>query len=166
LKKYYGLRFVTSSLEKKSSLKSGLPVIKSKPTLDSIKVGIFGYSSCFDDEDDGPHPRRPVRSSVVYHIAALAASYVHSCAQGLLSTKNQSPPVDPCGKAGPTSCRLYNAEVAAYMTASTVTAVVAAGEDPREEAAEDLSSMKSSPCEWFVCDDRGTYTRNFIIQVC
>ncbi|KAJ3704118.1 hypothetical protein LUZ61_007823 [Rhynchospora tenuis] len=160
LKKYYGLRFVTSSLEKKF----GSRVIESMAKIDSVKVGTLSYSSCFDDDDDGPQPRRPVRSSVVHQIAAVAASYVHSRAQGLLSVGNQSPHVDPSGEKGLASSRFYKAEVAAYMAASTVTAVVAAQEDARKVAAEDLSSEKSSPCEWFVCDDRGTRTRNFIIQ--
>ncbi|KAJ4797500.1 Alpha/beta-Hydrolases superfamily protein [Rhynchospora pubera] len=160
LKKYYGLRFVTSSLEKKF----GSRAIKSMAKIDSVKVGTLSCSSCFDDDDDGPQPRRPVRTSVVYQIAAVAASYVHSRAQGLLSIGNQSPHVNSSGKTGHTSSRFYNAEMAAYMAASTVTAVVAAQEDARKMAAEDLSSEKSSPCEWFVCDDRGTRTRNFIIQ--
>lgn len=63
------------------------------------------------------------------------------------------------------SPRVYKSEVAAYVAASTMTAVVAAGEKEKEEAARDLQSLHSSPCEWFVCDDTSIYTRCFVIQV-
>lgn len=61
--------------------------------------------------------------------------------------------------------RVYKSEVAAYVAASTMTAVVAAGEEEKQQAAKDLQSLHSAPCEWFVCDDLSTYTRCFVIQV-
>ncbi|KAL4583707.1 hypothetical protein LXL04_008290 [Taraxacum kok-saghyz] len=62
------------------------------------------------------------------------------------------------------SPRVYNSEMAAYMAASTMTAVVAAPEKEKQEAARDLQSLDSSPCEWFICDDSSIYTRCFVIQ--
>nr|GMD68412.1 alpha/beta-Hydrolases superfamily protein [Ipomoea batatas] len=38
------------------------------------------------------------------------------------------------------------------------------GEKTKEEAARELQSPQSSPCDWFVCDDSTTHTRCFIIQ--
>lgn len=63
------------------------------------------------------------------------------------------------------SPRFYKSEVAVYMAASAMTSVVAAGEKEKQEAAMDLQSLHSSPCEWFICDDLSTYTRCFVIQV-
>nr|GLL33850.1 uncharacterized protein LOC109185595 [Ipomoea trifida] len=58
-----------------------------------------------------------------------------------------------------------SSEMAAYVAAaSVVTAVVAAGEKTKEEAARELQSPQSSPCDWFVCDDSTTHTHCFIIQ--
>jgi hypothetical protein len=45
-----------------------------------------------------------------------------------------------------------------------VTAVVAAEDDARQEAARDLRSPLSSPCQWFVCDEADESTRCFVIQ--
>ncbi|VAH61754.1 unnamed protein product [Triticum turgidum subsp. durum] len=54
--------------------------------------------------------------------------------------------------------------MAAYVAASTVTAVVAAEDEARQEAARDLRSPLSSPCQWFVCDEADMRTRCFVIQ--
>lgn len=48
--------------------------------------------------------------------------------------------------------------VATYMAASTMTAVIMAGEKEKPEAA-------AFPCEWFICDEPSTYTWNFVIKV-
>ncbi|KAK9076371.1 hypothetical protein SSX86_004705 [Deinandra increscens subsp. villosa] len=37
-------------------------------------------------------------------------------------------------------------------------------EKEKQEAARDLQSLHSSPCEWFICDDSSTYTRCFVVQ--
>lgn len=51
-------------------------------------------------------------------------------------------------------------EVATYMAASTMTAVIMAGEKEKHEAA-----AAASPFEWFICDDLSTYTGYFVIKV-
>lgn len=88
-----------------------------------------------------------VRSSTAYDIAASAASYVQS-----LGSEEEN--------AG----RIHKSEMAACVAASTMTAVVGAGEKQKDKAAKDLQSLHSSPCEWFVCDDPTIYTRRFVIQ--
>lgn len=67
------------------------------------------------------------------------------------------------GRASPP--RVKKSEVAAFVAASTMTAVIAAEENEKMEAAKKLQSLQSSPCEWFVCDDYSTYTHCFVIQV-
>lgn len=92
--------------------------------------------------------KRRSRPSIAYQIAASAASYVHSRAKGILSFGDEE----------------ENGEVAACMAASTMSAVVAVEETAKREAAKDLQSKHSSPCEWFVCDDDSTCTRYFVTQ--
>ncbi|MCI05089.1 alpha/beta-hydrolases superfamily protein, partial [Trifolium medium] len=108
-----------------------------------------------------------------YDIAASAASYVQQRAKNLLTlaAKSQQSEIEDFNgrKDSPEqeeedTSRDYKSEVAAYMAASTVTSVVAAGERERQEAATNLQSLHSSPCEWFVCDDFSNYTRCFVIQ--
>ncbi|KAG8056167.1 hypothetical protein GUJ93_ZPchr0001g31801 [Zizania palustris] len=148
LKKYYGLRFVTSSLEKKAEAGA----IISKLEVDSTRPR--AAPAC--EVASGPQPRRPIRSHLAYEVAASAASYIHARARGLLSFGGQQPRAE--------HGRLYNSGVAAYVAASTMTAVVAAEDEARQEAARDLRSPLSSPCEWFVCDESDARARCFVIQ--
>ena len=110
-----------------------------------------------------------------YEIAASAATYVQSHAEGLINLKSEPQKQKEEGdlshkegldKTNSSTSRVYNSEMAAYMAASTMTAVVAAPEKEKQEAARDLQSLHSSPCEWFICDDSSIYTRCFVIQVC
>ncbi|KAG9448315.1 hypothetical protein H6P81_014443 [Aristolochia fimbriata] len=182
LRKYYGLHFVTSSLKKKAEA----ALIKAQLDRDSLHVHLPESSSgtkqsISNIETEQPEAkRRGIRPSAAYDIAASAASYVHSQAKELLSIGSLSGDVvqvdhyelrsecrdqteernDGAGSAS----RVYKSEVAAYVAASAMTAVVAAEETARSEAARDLRSLHSSPCEWFVCDDPATYTRSFVIQ--
>ncbi|CAI0474694.1 unnamed protein product [Linum tenue] len=145
------IKFVTSSLEKKAE------VAAMKAKLDN------GDSTCVlppiveqPSEDQEEHKCRP---EVAYEIAVSAASYVQSRAKEIhpdqsSSYSNQPHPLYK--KSSP--------EVAAYVAASTMTAVVAAGEKDKQETANNLQSLQSSPCEWFICDDSSTCTRCFVIQ--
>ncbi|CBI40502.3 unnamed protein product, partial [Vitis vinifera] len=148
LRRHYGLKFVTSSLEKKAEAAA----IKAKLDHDSTRVPISDPADTGSSSEKAmDSEQKPLfRPSVAYEIAASAASYVHSCTKDLLSPESPS--------------RVYKSEVAAFVAASTMTAVVAAGEKEKQEAAKDLQSLHSAPCEWFVCDDSSTYTRCFVIQ--
>lgn len=142
LRRYYDLRFVTSSLVKKleAAAIANLEVDSNRPPPAAASL-----------------MKRPIRHSTTYGIAASAASYVHSLGD---DGDEEIPPVP----VDPSSGRVHKSEVAAYVTASTMTAVVAAEEEARLEAARDLRSLHSSPCEWFVCDNPNTFTRCFVIQ--
>ncbi|CAO2176696.1 unnamed protein product [Urochloa humidicola] len=154
LKKHFGLRFVTSSLEKKAEA----GIISAKLDADSTRP----RTAPAYEVASGPQPRRPIRSHLAYEVAASAASYVRARARGLLSFG--TPPSHQQEQVGHGSSRLYNSGVAAYMAASTVTAVVAAEDSARQEAARDLRSPLSSPCEWFACDEADARTRCLVIQ--
>ncbi|KAK4476349.1 hypothetical protein RD792_015498, partial [Penstemon davidsonii] len=167
LKRYYGLDFVTSSLEKKAEAAA----IKDKIEKDSVRVTV-SYTEVPNPilepaEISEPKPRLN-RPTAAYEIAASAASYVQSRAKDLISLGSEpqllEDPFLENGHYGSYSPRIYKSEMAARVAASTMTAVVAAGEKQREEAAKDLQSLHSSPCEWFVCDDSSIYTRYFVIQ--
>lgn len=176
LKRYYGLQFVTSSLEKKAEVAK----LKAKLDQDSIRVPSSPTSSSPSPSHDGSdyHRKPQIQPSAAYEIAASAASYVQLRAKDLLSRASRSQPdlenaglrgirdnCEGCEAEGAASGRDYKSEVAAYVAASTMTAVVAAGEREKQEAAMALQSLHSSPCEWFVCDDCSSYTRCFVIQV-
>lgn len=169
LKTYYDLQFVTSSLVKKAEAVA----LKIKLDQDSTRVPVDGVIVS-DESDEVKKVERVIRPSVASKIAASAASYVQFRAKGILSlgceVSEMDGSLDSCGvddveEDGGSSPRVYKSEVAAYVAASTMTAVVAAGEKQKQEAARDLQSLHSSPCEWFICDDTSTYTRCFVIQV-
>lgn len=144
LKRNYGLTFVTSSLEKKAKAE----VLREKLAQDSTRVPVI--TSPESESQRQPQRSSSSSSASAYKIAASAASYIHSCKEYDLSEPNNP---------------VYKSAAAAQAAASTMTAVVAAGEEEKLEAARELQSLQSSPCEWFVCDDPNTYTRCFVIQV-
>ncbi|KAM0907091.1 hypothetical protein ACQ4PT_016345 [Festuca glaucescens] len=153
LKKHYGLTLKTSSVQKKaeaSAISAQVDSDSGQPTSDAPKYEVAAE----------PQPRRPIRRSnhLAYEVAASAASYVQRRARGLLSLRGQQQP------AAGDQDRLYNSGMAAYVAASTVTAVVAAEDEARQEAARDLRSPLSSPCQWFACDEADGSTRCFVIQ--
>uniref|UniRef100_A0A1J3JQ31 Fungal lipase-type domain-containing protein n=1 Tax=Noccaea caerulescens TaxID=107243 RepID=A0A1J3JQ31_NOCCA len=141
LRKNYGLTFITSSLEKNAKA----AILREKLEQDSTRVPVL--TSQERPKSEKPHQRSS--SDSAYNIAASAASYIHSCKEYDLSEPNNL---------------FYKSAAAAQAAASTMTAVVAAGEEEKQEAARELQSLQSSPCEWFVCDDPNTYTRCFVIQ--
>ncbi|KAL8208086.1 hypothetical protein R6Q57_007498 [Mikania cordata] len=147
LRRYYDLTFVTSSLERKALAKANhVPV-----TTSTAK----------------PKTERCMNHTSAYEIAASAATYVQSQAGRLLNLESEPHPEeddDIILNRTDSSHRVYNSEMAAYVAATTMTAVVAAPEKEKQEAARDLQSLHSSPCEWFVCDDSSIYTRCFVIQ--
>ncbi|KAJ8466951.1 hypothetical protein OPV22_029503 [Ensete ventricosum] len=149
------LGFVTSSLDKKSQA-----AIRAKHESDPQAAPGSATSTA------AAQPNHACRPSLAYAVAASAASYIHSRAKGLLSLGSGGGhhEADAAEASGPYRYGYKNPEVAAYVAASTMTAVVAAEEEARQEAAKDLRSLHSSPCEWFVCDDDSTCTRCFVIQ--
>ncbi|KAM1053328.1 hypothetical protein PS2_000829 [Malus domestica] len=164
IKRYYGLRLVTTSLEKKAE-----DEIKAKLDDDSncVPVAAEVASESSSEKAVEAGQKRPCRPAVAYNIAASAASYVRSRNQDSLSLgpkSQQEGDGENSREEGGYSPRSYKPEVAVSMAASTMTAVVAAGEKEKQETAKDLRSLQSSPCEWFVCDDASTYTRCFVIQ--
>ncbi|OVA01943.1 Lipase [Macleaya cordata] len=171
LQKYYNLHFVTSSLEKKAEA-----ALKVKLDHDSTSVPLSSSSIKTTPEKavvmDSEQPKRLLRPSVAYDIAASAATYVHSRAKGILSLGYSPDQYEDSELERDNNLRedcspspVYKKpEVAAYVAASTMTAVVAAEETAKQEAAKKLQSLHSSPCEWFICDDPTTYTRCFVIQ--
>lgn len=106
-----------------------------------------------------------ISASAVYHIAASAASYLHSHTTSFLSRSplNGDMPKRTIGRDDDVG--VMNEEVASLMaTTESVTSVVAAKEEVKQAVADDLNSTHSSPCEWFACDDDQSGTRYFVIQ--
>ncbi|XP_047952431.1 phospholipase A1 PLIP2, chloroplastic-like [Salvia hispanica] len=165
LLRHHGLRLVTSSLEKKEQV---LRVEKEKISAEEEQTGPTTAAEAEDVEchgtesvDAGEAKANGIRPSDAYQIAATAASYLHSHTRSILRLKSSKSAVDDEDLAE----GRMNEDVASLMaTTDSVTAVVAAKEEVKQAVADDLNSIKSSPCEWFVCDDDQNATRFFVIQ--
>ncbi|XP_027349419.1 phospholipase A1 PLIP2, chloroplastic-like [Abrus precatorius] len=159
-----GLRFVTSSIEKKE-----LAVAAEK----NQACGGTQKEGC-NEKDVGERKEQKngvckISASAAYGIAASAASYLHAQTRSILPFKSSDDGVSEAShEASNESCdsdSKRNTEVAALRaTTDSMTAVVAANEDVKQAFVDDLNSTRSSPCEWFVCDDDQTSTRYFVIQ--
>jgi hypothetical protein len=146
---------VTSSSEKKElNLETG-----SNPDLKPAQT-----------EDFKPKTQQPeINVSFAYDVAASAASYLQSTAKGILpfgSDKGHKCTNKELKTGENESMPNGILDEASFVaTTSSVTSVVAAKEERKEEIAKDLNSSVNSPCEWFVCDDDQSATRYFVIQV-
>lgn len=164
LLKYHGLRFVTSSIEKKELVAKAE---KSQVSAESPEA----ESDLKDEAEDKEQKNEGYRisASAAYQIAASAASYLHSHTKTILpfkSSKNEAGEHSPEGSGSyDDSVNMMNVEMASFMaTTDSVTAVVAAKEEVKQAVADDLNSTRSSPCEWFIGDDDQSGTRLFVIQ--
>lgn len=150
-----GLRYVTSSLEKRES---SLVSEKDQAIVQTqVEEGIENERV----EDGGPsRVRYFLDASVAYDIAASAAAYLHSQTKSVLpfrSSKDQE-------GSGSTNGQKEEASVKAAV--ETVACVISLEKELKQSLADDLNSSVSTPCEWFICDDNVTATRYFVIQVC
>ncbi|PWA43217.1 alpha/beta-Hydrolases superfamily protein [Artemisia annua] len=183
LLKRYTLRFVTSSIEKKAQLaakaekekelegvqEGGEDTEKEDQTSKSAKEIVseeiqedekVEQSKQTVENDGEKRGGNLISASAAYHIAASAASYLHSQTMSIIPLKSSE---NDGGEAK--SGSMTKAEVASLMaTTDSVTAVVAAKEEVKQAVADDLNSMHSSPCEWYICDDEEKSTRYFVIQ--
>ncbi|KAL7172043.1 hypothetical protein ACSBR2_031690 [Camellia fascicularis] len=163
LLKSHGLRFVTSSLEKKEL---AMKAEKEKGTEGQEAEEISKEPEKVEEEKN---KGSRISASAAYQIAASAASYLHSQTKSFLpfkSSKSEACETSTEGNNGINDnvCMLDN-EMASFMaTTDSVTAVVAAKEEVKQAVADDLNSTRSSPCEWFICDDDLSRTRLFVIQ--
>ncbi|XP_074316073.1 phospholipase A1 PLIP2, chloroplastic-like [Silene latifolia] len=161
LLKRQGLRYVSSSIEKREQLaEAEKKEALAKATAESEALA-EGQEGSQAEAVEGDNQKPDVRKSAAYHIAVSAASYLHSRTQAIFpsrSTKDEN-------RSSKDENRSINSEMASLMaTTDSVTAVVAAEEEVKQAVADDLNSISSSPCEWFVCDDEKSATRIFVIQ--
>ncbi|KAK9684982.1 hypothetical protein RND81_10G247200 [Saponaria officinalis] len=157
LLKRHNLHYVTSSIEKREQLAEAEKKEQLAAAEAQIQDGTQLETTKVEDQNTD------VRTSPAYQIAVSAASFLHSRARAVFpsrSSKNEEG-----HETLKSDNRSINSEMASLMaTTDSVTAVVAAREDVKQAVADDLSSISSSPCEWFVCDDEKTATRIFVIQ--
>lgn len=166
LLKHHGLHFVTSSIGKRES------TMKVEKNHD---VSPKNQEVQRNNEDDmyGNEKKNigyRISASAAYRIAACAASYLQSQTRTMLPFKSSNPESirdsSNDGNGSESGSDMINSGVASLMaTTDSVTAVVAAKEGVKQAVADDLKSMHSSPCEWFICDDDQSGTRFFVIQV-
>ncbi|KAL2553097.1 alpha/beta-hydrolase superfamily protein [Forsythia ovata] len=164
-----GLRFVTSSLEKtEQELKAEKEKVsvedqqKEKKTAEARDAEENAMAEGGVEKSN----MKQINASAAYEIAA---SYLHAHTKSILhfrtSKSNPSENFLEETKCNMDNVNMMNGDVASLMaTTDSVTAVVAAKEEVKQALADDLNSTKSSPCEWFACDDDQSATRFFVIQ--
>lgn len=157
--KHYGLRFVTSSLEKKELAAKSEKIPQQVESKQREKEE--------EEVEERKEPKNSgymISASAAYNIAASAASYLHAQTKSILPFKSSNVVSGEASLDG--NNESLDTEVASLMaTTDSVTAVVAAKEEVKQAVADDLNSIRSSPCEWFICDDDQSGTRFFVIQV-
>lgn len=163
LLKKHGLRFVTSSLEKKLqlALKAEKEKVSDEVENTEEQPKEEDVVGCKEENGDA----NQISANAAYQIASSAASYLHTRTMSILPFKSFKTNSNRDTSEGGSSAGMMNAEVASFMaTTDSVTAVVAAKEEVKQAVADDLNSTRSSPCEWFICDDEQSSTRFFVIQ--
>ncbi|WVZ17347.1 hypothetical protein V8G54_010329 [Vigna mungo] len=168
LGRYYGLQFVTSSLKKKKKKKGDVTEIKAKRDQDSICVPMDASVASQNGSEKGNDNEQKHQMKLAYDITASAASYVQSRAKDILSlaskSKQHSGDEDFSGREdspqeeADETPEVDKSKSGVNVAELTMTVVAAAG------SAMDLQLLRSSSCEWFVCDDPNTHTRCFAIQ--
>lgn len=162
----YGLRFVTSSIDKRELAAKAEKNQESAEIQEEEKNAMDDEEGKEEEESNGYR----ISAAAAYQIAASAASYLHSHTRAILpfkSSKNEAAGSLSEKKDGSNDdVERMNSEMASFIaTTDSVTAVVAAKEEVKQAVADDLNSTHSSPCEWFICDDDQSGTRFFVIQV-
>ena len=160
--KHYGLRFVTSSIEKRE-LAAAAAAQKNPPEVESNEK----EEEQRKELENGGYK---ISASAAYNIAASAACYLHAQTRSILPFKSSNSGAGEGSVEGSNesldNVNMIDTEVASLMaTTDSVTAVVAAKEEVKQAVADDLNSTHSSPCEWFICDHDQSSTRFFVIQV-
>ncbi|KAF5726360.1 hypothetical protein HS088_TW22G00037 [Tripterygium wilfordii] len=164
LLKHRGLHLVTSSIEKRE--------LAMKTEKTELSAESQEPERNLKDEEESKEQKNEgyrISASAAYQIAASAASYLHSHTKSILPFKPSKPEASEKSSGGGSrsgdGISMMNSDVASLRaTTDSVTAVVAAKEELKQAVADDLKSTRSSPCEWFICDDVETCTRFFVIQ--
>ncbi|EXB59331.1 hypothetical protein L484_001911 [Morus notabilis] len=176
----YGLRFVTSSIDKRelaakteknqelAEIQEQLSDTKESDTKEvetQKNNGQYTKESDTKEVETQKNNGHQISASTAYQVAASAASYLHSHTTSILPFKSSKSEVGEDSREESSGSRMTNSEMVSLMaTTDSVTAVVAAKEEVKQAVADDLNSTHSSPCEWFVCDDDQSGTRFFVIQ--
>lgn len=165
LLKSYGLRFVTSSVDKR-----GFSTTAEKNQVSAETQEVETEKQDREESKEQKNSRPKISALAAYEIAASAASYLHARTRNIIPFKSSKDGVGEVslegGSGSVDGVNMVNTEVASLMaTTDSVTAVVAAEEEVKQAVADDLNSTSSSPCEWFICDDDQSGTRFFVIQV-
>ncbi|KAG9154192.1 hypothetical protein Leryth_000657 [Lithospermum erythrorhizon] len=167
----HGLNFVTSSFEKKEQ---AVKAEKEKELAEhqsengKISAEEEGLERNKAEQADKTAKKEKSCASAAYEIVASAASYLHTHTKSILPfTSSKSTQNEDLHERDNISDRMSitTEEMASLMaTTDSVTLVVAAKEEVKQAVADDLNSIRSSPCEWFICDEDHGSTRYFVIQ--
>jgi len=156
-------------LKKRKKKKGDVTKNKAKLDQDSICVPMDASVASQDGSEKGDHNEEKHQMKLAYDLTASAASYLQSRAKDLLSLASKSKQnsgnedfngrEDSPHEEADETPQVDKSKFGVNVAALTMTVVAAAG------SAMDLQLLRSSSCEWFVCDDPNTHTRCFAIQV-
>ncbi|XP_020589717.1 uncharacterized protein LOC110031027 [Phalaenopsis equestris] len=163
LLKYHGLHYVTSSLEKKAILSK-----LEGSTPNQVKTLAEPTTKNEENKIDG-EKGGGISASAAYGIVASAATYLQSQTKNILPQRTVKSEVgdDPSisGSSNEDEAAVTSSQMDSFVaTTNSVTSVISGEEEMKDAVAENLNSVCSSPCEWFICDDDKSRTRYFVIQ--
>ncbi|XP_058740685.1 phospholipase A1 PLIP2, chloroplastic-like [Vicia villosa] len=139
LLKRCGLRFVTSSIEKREMAATA-----------EKNLAFAAIQKQTSEKDAGEKNEENNDESMINASTACEISAV----EGSLEASSGS--VD--------TVDVLNTDAGLMATTDSMTAVVVADEDVKQAFADDVNSTSSTPCEWYICDDDQSSTRYFVIQ--
>jgi hypothetical protein len=181
LARYHRLVFVTSSCD-----------IKAK-TLAQEKAAAAAKSEidCKSEAGSGAKQASYLSPETAYALAAAAASFLRSQKKDSLVSSGEVAADVNHSELGDEVTKLTNPDSTTFLGFESndsqgesededqlehssqdmpafmrpVTSVVSAEQDTKQEVANNLRSLHTSPCEWFSCDEKGGSIRIFSIQV-
>ncbi|MCO5553085.1 hypothetical protein L7F22_006606 [Adiantum nelumboides] len=160
LMKYHRLRLVTTSLEKKAEAEMKVKESEQKLNLSDAENAILNTGNgCVRSQSqhishiDGAHLSSPESHSAIAPDA------------GCLPEKNGTSSLTkniPSERNGSSLLKSMGQDALLAMAPATV--ATTAEEKTKFNVANDAASLRTCPCEWFVCDEQNTHTRLFVIQ--
>ncbi|MCO5608624.1 hypothetical protein L7F22_062837 [Adiantum nelumboides] len=162
LMKYHRLRLVTTSLDKKAEAEMKVKeneLFKKLNLSDAENANLNTSNGCVDSQrqhishNNGAHLSSPeIHSAIVPDAGCLPEKNgTSSLTKNILPERNGSSLLKSMGQ----DALLAMAPAAVATTAEDKTKL---------NVANDAASLRTCPCEWFVCDEQNTHTRLFVIQ--
>ncbi|KAI5063064.1 hypothetical protein GOP47_0021611 [Adiantum capillus-veneris] len=174
LMKYHHLRLVTTSLCKKAEAEIKVKeseLSKKLNTSDTEKANLNignGYVNSQTEHTShmsGPQPEGCFEQPSRMHLGSVGRySTAEPDAQCLLEQNGASSISHNIPLENHSSSILRQSEESVLQAMDLATVATLAEEKTNVNYAKDVPSLRTCPCEWFVCDEENSHTRLFVIQ--